>query len=210
MVSIVEIVGEAVSQLCKKYLQREILYLSESDAVCSLFSILNELSLSKGLAIHSQLRPFYGSVDSAFIIKSDKNGKIEWQKQRKANEGAVVDLCVIDEDEKYWRKAYAKALRDQNATNRLKYWRILSYPVEALRVAVEVKVKVYRNIRRIRTDLDKLAKIGEKNPSCVLYLVVLDRAAEPTEALKQIKKYSKEHEVNCVMVLKSTNQSLPL
>ena len=101
MVSIVEIVGEAVSQLCKKYLQREILYLSESDAVCSLFSILNELSLSKGLAIHSQLRPFYGSVDSAFIIKSDKNGKIEWQKQRKANEGAVVDLCVIDEYEKY-------------------------------------------------------------------------------------------------------------
>ena len=120
---LIKIVEESISKPGKDYLTKERSYLTEGDAVCSLFSILRNHTELKEIAIHSQLRPFYGKIDSPFVIGRTKEGRIDWIKQEiankvRANKGSLVDIAIIDVNEEHWKKAYAKAQKDQNSSTR--------------------------------------------------------------------------------------------
>lgn len=111
---------------------------------------------------------------------------MQWKTQSRANDGSIVDIIVIDSDESYWKDACRKAKKDQGS-RKLKYWRIVSYPVKAFRAAIEVKVKVRSNFSGIRRDVKKLETLKEADSDCLLFLVVLDRRAS-VEDLDEVKR----------------------
>jgi len=195
--SLTKIVEQSISKLGENYLRNKRSYLTEADTVYDLFSVLrNNLDLEK-MRIHSELRPFYGEIDCPSVIRTIK-GTTGWVMQKTALQGSLVDLSIIDVCEEHWNKAYKKAQKDQGLDDleHLRFWRMLSYPVEAFRAIIEVKFKVYKNIGRIKKDIDKLDKIREKNHECLVYLVILDRRAKK---LGQIEKYSQEKNINCIV-----------
>ena len=110
----------------------------------------------------------------------------------------VVDLAILNMENKYWNKALDKAVKDQYGKNRvkksLKYWRILSYPVEAFLTVIEVKIRVSGNEERILKDVEKLYAIKKSNPKCLTYMVIADRCA-PERILHNIRKYATKNKV---------------
>ncbi len=151
-------------------------FLTEGDSVSSLFCILKkemERRDIKGFKIHRELRPYTEERDTKYVIKvEDKEAK--WGKQETRNSGAVVDIVIVDDDMEYF-----EAARDYSPR---KYWRILSYPLEAFVACIEVKIKVFGNNRRITKDIDKLCLIRETvaekfNRKCLVYMCVMDRRA---------------------------------
>lgn len=138
-----EIIENSIKELQKEYQNNKRKYLTEGDIVSTLFSKLDKMLVKTSMSIHSQLRPYIGSPEDAYVIQNDS-----WIKQDKANRGALVDLAIIDRNEVFWNESFEKAKKDQNS-KQLKYWRILSYPVKAFRAVIEVKIKVKRNKKRI-------------------------------------------------------------
>jgi hypothetical protein len=178
-----EIIEDSIEEILKDYKREERSYLTEGDVICRLF-----LALSHKLKVfvHSQMRPYARSGKDVLVII---NG--EWEKGNKANKGSLVDLAIIDTDEKFWKDAFKKAKNDQGS--KLRYWRILSYPVEAFLAAIEVKIRVRGNVSRIYKDIEKLVAIRKKNPKCLAYLVVLDRCATPEDLEKIGRRAANEN-----------------
>lgn len=202
-----QIVDAAVTQLVNDYgLNAERgYYLTENDATCKLFAMLMEKSEQNKIGVHSELRPFCSGdreseIENCQVIKEDIGGRMSWDYQgQDAKNGSRVDICLIAQDRRYLDKAILKAKIDQigpsldRTRTDLKYWRILSYPVEAFRAAIEIKVKVHRNMTRIRKDIEKLAVLKQKNSQCLTYLVVLDRQADPKD-IEKIRKIARKRD----------------
>jgi len=188
-----EIIGNSIKELMQEYDENECSYLTENDVICKLYSILTRNCNPKEFRIHSELRPFYESVENQLVITEEKGGKIGWYKQQTAKSGFRVDLSLINPKTKFF-EALEKAKKDQHArSGELKYWRMLSYPVEAFHAIIEVKIKVYRN-KTIDKDIEKLVMIRDKNKDCQLYLIILDRKSNP-DILKIYKKKAENHNI---------------
>lgn len=175
-------IDKSLKELEKNYRQKERDFLTEADAVSTLFNILKDRLKNANVAVHSQLRPF--TQRNEVIVFDRRRKGWYWKKQRVANEGAPFDLAIIDAGDKYWKRAEKKAMYDQRAKKDLKYWRMLSYPIEAFLAAIEIKVRVWQNPPWIEKDINKLSAILKKNKKCLLYAVVLDRKANPKEVKK--------------------------
>ena len=79
-----------------------------------------------------------------------------------------------------------KAKKDQGGS--LRYWRILSYPLEAFRAAIMVKIRVKGNLLGIRKDIQVLRLLHKRNPECLPFLFICDRmSSEKNKA--EIKRY---------------------
>jgi len=199
-VKIEEIIIQSLNELAEDYKTNERRYLTEGDSVANLFSIINQKFkvTDVPLLVHLEMRPYTTHDGKTLIIGSERKGsKVKWIKQEKANDGYLVDLAVIDLSESFWSEAIEKAKFDQSA-GKLKYWRILSYPVRAFLVAIEVKVRVQGNTTRIRQDIDKLEAVKIKNPSCLTYFVILDRCASSL-TLKEIFAYANRKNVTSIL-----------
>ncbi|RLF35308.1 MAG: hypothetical protein DRN03_05405 [Thermoplasmata archaeon] len=168
-------------------------YTTEGNIVSHIFArLLGAPIWDKGIKIHSQVRPFKGEIGKEKVIRDGK-----WKDQQgKANAGSVVDLAILDMRDRYWKKALEKAIKDQFGEDRsegsLRHWRILSYPVEAFRAAIEVKIRVRGNKRKILKDVEKLCAIKRENPECLAYMVIADRCA-PTDIISDIKEYAERN-----------------
>jgi len=102
---------------------------------------------------------------------------------------------VVDDYDIYFRQAFEKARKDQGVPLNLKYWRMLSYPVEAFRAVLEVKIRLSGIARHIeREHFPRLDAIQEKKEDCFLYYVVIDRCCNnrDCESLKKAKENYKE------------------
>jgi hypothetical protein len=155
--------------------------LTEGDAASLLFCILkNRMKDTKfsTFKIHSELRPFIEEENKHKVIKR-KGAEWEWAEHEPENSGAVVDIVIIDSDQEYEKTACEKSDG--------KYWRIVSYPLEAFHACIEVKIRVSGNIRNIEKDISKLCKIREHNKQCLVYLTVVDRKAKPGD-IEKIKR----------------------
>ena len=190
------VIEDAIEELINDYKKdrkrvSEKIYFTETDVVCKLYSFLHD-KLGENLVIHSELRPY--------MLKGENNpnvyviGKTKWEEQKKANEGARIDLAIIDTEETNWKSAFEKAKRDQKwKQNGLNYWRILSYPLKVFKVAIEIKIRVRGNIKGIEEDIEKLKMIRKENPKCLTYMVILDRYA----SFNEIKEFLDDREVSC-------------
>lgn len=194
-----KIVEKSIIEIVNDYERNEKKYTTEGDIVCNLFT--NLLSVyDENIIVHSQVRPFSGEIEKEKVIIDG-----EWREPKggKANSGSVIDLAIIDMSKDYWNKTIRKANRDQLGEEKedkgsLNYWRILSYPVEAFHVAIEVKAKVKGNKGRIKEDIDKLAKIKERNPKCLTYMIILDRQASPDRVQKFIESVENTQRIDGV------------
>lgn len=101
----------------------------------------------------------------------------KWKRQIKSNAGNVVDLAVLTmgEKDRYWNIVLKKAIKDKYKKYRhenregVRYWRTLSYPVEAFLSAIEIKVRVRGNKKRILKDIDNLHCLKNENSKFDLY-----------------------------------------
>jgi len=198
MSELANIIEDAIKELINNYKKdrervSEKICLTENDVVCKLYSLLHG-NLGENLEIHSELRPYIPKGENNVNVDVIRN--TGWEKQNGANEGAKIDLAIIDTIESYWKQAFKKAKKDQNWEKKegLKYWRILSYPLNAFRAVIEIKIKVRNNYPRIRRDIEKLKMIKKENPACLTYMVVLDRYAPFN---KKAKEFLDEGEVSC-------------
>ncbi|MCD6474586.1 MAG: hypothetical protein J7K47_06780 [Thermoplasmata archaeon] len=193
-----ELIEKAIGNILTDYKKNEKRYTTEGDVVAHLFCELQKVFKKKEeIILHSQVRPF--DKDKESKVRVIKEGK--WIEQPQANAGSVVDLAILTmgENDKYWEIAFEKAMKDQYKNkyknkNGLKYWRILSYPVEAFLAAIEIKVRVDNNKKRIFEDIDKLHCLKSKNPNCLTYMLVLDRYASKN-ILRSIEERAEEKEV---------------
>jgi len=186
-----EFIEKAIEKILEDYEKNKKKYTTEGDIICNLFAKLCDISWGENIIVHSQVRPFRGEIGREEVIR---NGEWNEPKNKKANSGSVIDLAIIDMSKDYWNKSIKKANIDQigsvrQDTNFLKYWRILSYPVEALRAAIEVKAKVRGNRDRIWKDIGKLIKIKEGNPDCLTYMIIADRRASSDRIQKIIENF---------------------
>ena len=167
--------------LISNYRADEKYILTEADATNRFYEILSQnLILQKyDLSIHSELRPFIKQKNGKYkIIKKGK-----WTNEGRINEGAKFDLSIINNSNYFWDKAFKKVVRAQtNDETRVKYWRFLSYPLEAFKAVFEFKIRVQGNIRDskknprgISKDIEKLNVLHSENEDCLKYLVILDR-----------------------------------
>lgn len=197
-----EFINIAIKNIINDYRCHIKKYTTEGDVIANLFAQLSHNKF-KNLYIHSQVRPFKGNIGNEEVI-IDGN----WRKQEKANSGCIVDLAILDLQDKYWKKTILKANKDQkikrNSNEKtLKYWRILSYPVEAFHAAIEVKVRVKNNKSRIIKDIKKLSIIKKTNPKCLTYLIIVDRCTSK-KTIKNIQKYAERNRIKFY-----SNYSLP-
>jgi hypothetical protein len=184
------VIEESFKELAKKYGADPRGFLTETDVVSFLLCDLRKRLENQRLAVHSQLRPFWKDDGRYKVIKTRG---WRWDSQDKANDGAVFDLVIVDDDDKYFRQAVEKAKEDQRCSNDLKYWRILSYPVQSFRAAIEVKIRLWQNIRFIeRNGFPKLCAIRKKNKDCLLYYLVCDQEARD-EDISKLQEISKKY-----------------
>jgi hypothetical protein len=177
-------VKECVKQLQKHYDRDPTSYLTESDISFTLSSMLRKRKPSNS-QVHCELRPYIADHGEHFVIRN-----CHWKKQRKANEGSTFDIAIV-RGTRFWKEALRKARKDQKSDS-LRYWRILSYPVESFLSAIEVKARVNGNIEGIKKDVDKLVALHSKNRYCFVCLVVMDRKAKQND-VKEILAHAKRH-----------------
>jgi len=173
-------VDRSIREVRDAYKRSERNFLTEADIVSSLIQALRKHVQCDRIAIHSQLRPFLKKNGKVKVIgeerSKDKSRKRRWIEQKRANKGARFDIALVSRDEKHWKKALENAKEDQGG--KLKYWRILSYPLEAFHAIVETKVRVSGNIDEIRGDIERLVMVRQENPRCLTFLVVMDKKAK--------------------------------
>jgi len=197
------IIKEALRELESNYRRSEETYLTEGDVVASLLcSIRNLLSEDSGhLTVHAQLRPYKRTREGCMILKQ-VGKEIKWTAQTKANEGQLFDIAVTHLNTQHWRETHTKALEDQyrNQTTKkqgaeLRYWRMLSCPVEAFKAAIEIKIRLWGNHQNIKSDIQKLAKLREVNNDCLAYCLVIDRA-QNSRRVKELTEYAEKRNVH--------------
>lgn len=204
------IVEEYLGKFVKSYEVKKEDFLTECDVASSLFCILKdemEKASVEGYKIHGGLRPCIGlkpcikEEDIKVLTYDSVSSEWKWEKQNKAkNSGAVVDIVVVNSDQKYLR--WAEEISPK------KYCRLVTFPIEAFAVCVEVKIRVSGNIKRIKEDIEKLSKIKEANSNCLVYLVVVDRkATKESKSIKHIKKLCDENSVLLYIYPHSINQT---
>lgn len=174
MARLKSVIRQSIRELIEDYEDHEFSYLTEREVVASLLSGLR--TRMDPIAVHCEVRPY---DDRGKVISGEP---LQWM--RKKGGGCTVDLAIVHK--RHLRQTVRK-------TNR-RYWRCLSFPVEAIRAAVEVKVRVWQNKRNIRPDIDKLHQILKANPKCFTYLVVLDRCASQSD-LKKLHEYALRFDV---------------
>ncbi|MDH5268145.1 MAG: hypothetical protein OEW62_10780 [Candidatus Bathyarchaeota archaeon] len=189
--SIKALVEACLRKLLKNYEKEEHkeAFLTESDVASSLFCMLKGEMEKRNIgefAVHSGLRPYIEEKGLNLVIKAKDSLLGEWKKHEPKNSGSVVDIVLINRKPEYFEKA-----KDVSPK---KYWRLVTYPLEAFKVCIEVKIRVPGNIKRIKKDIIKLRKIRETNRSCLVYLVVVDRKAS-NRSKENIKKYCDENGV---------------
>lgn len=178
-------IENSVKDVIKDYNEHERNYLSESDVTFALMSRMKDNIINPIFRIHMEARPFIKDENDLII-----NKHFEWTKQEHAYDGQRDDIAIIDDN--FWDEVLLKAKRDQKRPNKsLKYWRLLSQPLESFKAVVEVKIKVHDNLDGINKDINKLWAIKKNNPNCIVLLVILDRCAS-ARSLKTAKKYAKE------------------
>jgi hypothetical protein len=205
-------IKDSINELVIQYNRSPWSFTTESDVTNKLYSLLQGRLDSEDAVIHSELRPFLrmsqGKEPQYLVIKDRKEP--QWIGQEKANGGAMIDIVVVDGEERFRKEALEKATREQRnkeimklrrkgiepieGSLKLRYWRMLSYPVKAFRAAIEVKIKVSGNVSKIKNDVKKLRKIRDENRECRLYLLVLDRMAA-SKKLEDLKGFAKSHDV---------------
>lgn len=158
-------------------------YLTENDVVCNLYSELRK-SLPSGYEAHTQIRPYYRTKGRRKVLKYISR-RWEWKESENKLEGSVIDLCVLDNNPEYWNEAKGQGFRDAGG---LKYWRFVSYPVDAIRAAIEVKIRVRGKIANITKDFGKIVAIESRvEPRDFAgYVVVMDSLVRPSD-LERIK-----------------------
>ncbi|MCK5291708.1 MAG: hypothetical protein KAR39_06805 [Thermoplasmata archaeon] len=166
-------VERCIHELIRDYKDNELSYLTESDVVASLLSLLR-MRLDSD-SVHCELRPY----DSKKRYISGKPHK--WKKEAR---GCLVDIVILK------KQGLKRVIRERQR----RYWRYLSFPVASFRASVEVKIRTWRNKRNIRADIDKLNLILRANPRCLVYLVVLDRYA-PEADLMKVRDYAQKYKV---------------
>lgn len=172
------LVEESIKHLQTAYRSDKKGFLTEGDVASTLFWMLkSQLKNETNVAVHSQLQPYKKRNNQVYIIGKDEG----WEKPKGGHWGAVVDVAAIDTSESFWNDAYERV-------KHRKYWRVSGHPVEAFLAIIEIKIRVHGNIKRIKKDIDKLLAIREENPRCLLYLVIMDRKANPKD-IWEIKKY---------------------
>jgi hypothetical protein len=178
-------IEESIEALVKEYNdeKNKELFMTESDVVCRLYHVLFENSNLDRTRIHSEIRPFTEENGYTLVITGKSNYRWDKQLEHEANKGCIIDLVLVDPKPNYFQMALRKAKRDQDVVDAddLKYWRVLSYPVESFKAAIEIKIKVHANEGRLSKDVKKLKAIEEKNPNCLLYFVILDRRAKQSK-----------------------------
>jgi hypothetical protein len=181
--NITTIVRQCIDRIKRDYEDYREGFLTEGDATSSLFCKLKNVMRKHGvteLEIHRELRPYALDGAEAKVIRL-VDGAVDWAIHEPKNAGAVVDLAIIERDEKYFNEA--------EKTSSQEYWRILSYPLDAFVACIEVKVRVAGNIRRIRKDIEKLDRIRntlqKRGKNCLVHLMVLDRRA-PDKSIRTI------------------------
>jgi len=190
---------KAIGHVKDLYKECERDFTTEEDIVCILFSELRKQLRNTHLTVHSQVRPFYHENGHDKVIIEKPKKVFSWKSQEKANHGCTIDVAVIDVRDEYWELVLEKARRDQGVRDdKLKRWRILSYPVESICVAIEVKARVQRNFSKIAKDINELCRLREKNPKCLCFLVVLDRCSKKEEE-ERIKDYAEKRDIKCIL-----------
>ena len=195
------IVEECLRRLVESYERKEHIedFLTESDVASSLFCMLKdemEKESVEGFKIHGGLRPYIEEEGTILVIRARDSSsmELEWKKHHPRNSGAVVDIVIVDCEQEYFRRAERISSR--------KYWRLVTYPLEAFAVCIEVKIRVSGNFDRIRKDIKKLRKIRETKTDCLVYLVVVDRKASD-KSKENIKKYCHENSVRLYIAVPS-------
>lgn len=164
-------------------------FLTESDVASSLFCMLKDEMKKRSIdrfKIHGGLRPYIEERGTDLVIRDRDSSSVEWKKHMPKNSGSVVDIVIVNSEKKYFRRA--KKISPKN------YWRLVTYPLEAFAVCIEIKIRVSGNIKRIKKDINKLRKIRETNRNCLVYLAVLDRKAS-NRSKENIEKYCHENGV---------------
>lgn len=165
-----------IKELVDDYKRSPLSYLTETDVVASLASRLRKALPNE--SVHTGLCPTRGTQE--MIVGKSKEFDV-------ATRGCAVDIAILN------RKSVESTV---NKNKEKKYWRYLRFPVEDLKAAMEVKVRVVGNKGRILDDVKKLTTIGEENEYCLLCLVILDRKARR----RQIEEILKEAEEKNVQV----------
>lgn len=199
--SIKAIVEECLKKLVKTYEEEEHKkdFLTENDVVSSLFCMLKDEMKKRnveGFGVHSGLRPCIEEEGTNLVIKArdSSSAEWEWKKHKPKNSGSVVDIVIINNKQEYFGQAENLCPKD--------YWRLVTYPLEAFAVCIEVKIRVSGNIKRIKKDINKLRKIRETKKNCLAYLVVVDRKAS-TKNKETIETFSRNNGVPLYISLKN-------
>lgn len=182
--SIKSLVETCLRDLLKKYAKHEEDFLTEGDVASSLFCMLKDEMKKQGVEgfkVHVGLRPY---KDTNLVLKAKDSDSVEWEWEdfKPRNSGSVVDIVIVEKKNHHFTKA--ENLSPKN------YWRLITYPLEAFAVCIEVKIRVSGNIDRIRKDINKLCRIRETKKDCLVYLVVVDRKALNNK-MGDIKEYCK-------------------
>jgi len=189
------IVEECLSKLVRAYEADCENFLTESDVASSLSCLLKDKMKKQDVGefrVHSGLRPYIEEDGKdALVLRTEDSSSIEWKwkKHEPKNSGSVVDIVIVSKKRDYFEKA-----KDTSATILKKYWRLVTYPLEAFKVCIEVKIRVSGNIKRIKRDINKLRMIREANKDCLVYLIVADRRALPTSK-ENIKNCCEENDI---------------
>lgn len=158
----------AIRKLIIEYSEATRFFMTESDVIMRIHLLLCEEGVDRH-QIHSELRPYRIKNREVQVLTGQG-----WVKKGQ-NNGSKLDLSVIDISPNYWDMAYAMAPKTSSGQPR--YWRFILCPCEAFEAAIEVKVRVGGNHTRIGRDIEELAWLHEENPDCLLYYIVLDKAA---------------------------------
>lgn len=185
--SVKAVVEDCLRKLVKTYEEEAHIedFLTETDVASSLFCILkDEMKESRiyRFKIHGGLRPYIEEEGTKLVIKANifSSEELEWKEHDPQNSGSVIDIVIIDGNRKYFEQA--EKISPEN------YWRLVTYPLEAFAVCIEVKIRVSGNIKRIRKDIKKLCKIRDAKKDCLVYLFIVDRKAS-NRSKETIKRY---------------------
>lgn len=191
--SVKAIVEACLGKLVKSYEGTEHIedFLTESDVASSLFCMLRDemkKGIVEGFRIHGGLRTCKEGKGINLVLTAKDSSSLEWEwkKPEAKNSGAVVDIVIVNSKQKYFRRAEEISPK--------KYWRLVTFPLKAFAVCIEVKIRISGNIKRIKKDIKKLCKIRETNKNCLVYLVVVDRKASNV-SIENIRKFCDENGV---------------
>lgn len=159
------------SKLISDFNGKNLISISEADLVFEFYqllisdpSIMGYLQSSK-IDIHCEIRPYIYKGKSDFVVVKDKNTKkYFWKEQKVKNQGVRIDLGITTRSKDAIDRAYTKAVSDQRG--KMRFWRILSHPVDNIIFFVEFKKN-----NNIKDDISKLECIHSENGCLGKYII---------------------------------------